>query len=231
MTHSIDSNKVDSLTDFIDRTEIWEIFSKTILFRGQAVKRSLIPAIARENYKNNTMENEKKMLSDLKLMGASFLKGDENDLELLVLAQHYGLKTRLLDWTSNPLAALWFACSSEIKGDCYVYALEADKLLKEGLYNLDPFSHRSTKAFQPRLSNARIIAQHGWFTLHCYANKNSRYVPLEHNSRVKGDLHEYVIPEKRRNIMLRALDRVGVSHRTLFPDLTGLCLNLNWRYK
>src|SRR5580658_5305020 len=41
-------------------------------------------------------------------------------------AQHYGMKTRLLDWTGNPLTALWFACSNEFKkdNDSVVYMLK-----------------------------------------------------------------------------------------------------------
>ncbi|WP_431247265.1 FRG domain-containing protein [Leifsonia xyli] len=33
-----------------------------------------------------------------------------SDLELLADLQHYGVATRLVDFTSNPMTALWFAC-------------------------------------------------------------------------------------------------------------------------
>ena len=45
-----------------------------------------------------------------------------NDWECLALAQHYGLGTRLLDWTKNPLVGLFFACEGHEEKDGAVYA-------------------------------------------------------------------------------------------------------------
>jgi hypothetical protein len=73
------------------------------------------------------------------------------DLEWLFLAQHYGLPTQLLDWTENPLFALFFAVSQQLDtdSDACLWALSPTKLNVEhanpgnlgsgqrGLINLD----------------------------------------------------------------------------------------------
>ena len=153
------------------------------------------------------------------------------DLDILVLAQHHGLKTRLLDWTSNPLAALWFACADSKDGDVYVYALEADTLLAKDVYKQSPFDTAETRVFQPRLNSSRIVAQQGWFTLHRYSKTSQSFVALERNPKIKTHLREFCIPAQHRQQMLVALDRHGVNAKTVYPDLGGLCQHINWKYK
>ena len=60
-----------------------------------------------------------------------YLKSSD-PFEYLALCQHYGIKTRLLDFTYNPYVALYFACSNleEINNDG-VFVLTDSKLFKE----------------------------------------------------------------------------------------------------
>ena len=227
-----DQITVKSFSNFIRTTESFDLFSDTVIFRGQPVQGNLVPSIARKNLQTDTIDKERKVFEQLQLMGASMLpSNDTSDLDLLVIAQHFGLKTRLLDWTSNPLAALWFACADPSPGDVYVYALEAHNLLVKDVYKNSPFSISQTRVFQPRLNNPRIVAQHGWFTLHRYGKRNRRFVPLEENPIISKHLTEIQIPEDLREPILRSLDLHGMSKRTLSPDLEGLCHYLNSKYE
>lgn len=218
-----------TFVEFVNLIESLDLVSNTPIFRGQAFEGNLLPGIARSDPSKNTTELERTMLKQFSLVAANQIPNGLTELDILVLAQHHGMRTRLLDWTSNPLAALWFACNDKNAGDVFVYALDTKDAVISDPYAKDPFSQGKTRVFQPRLSNSRIVAQQGWFTLHCYSTKNARWIPLEKNSDLKMRLITIEIPNAARSEMLKSINRHGTSTRTLFPDLDGICNHLNWQ--
>ncbi|HDY7424678.1 TPA: FRG domain-containing protein [Vibrio vulnificus] len=221
----IEPVEIDSFGDFINHMEIAPLMGSTVLFRGQAKRRNLLPSIARTDNSVDTTAQELKMLEQLSLLGASKLaSSDSDEWALLTKAQHFGLKTRCLDWTTNPLVALWFACHGSTEVDSYVYMFAADDSSLPDK-KISPFEQPHYCIYQPSFSNERVTAQHGWFTLHNYDSSEGKFVPLEEIE--SSNILEYIIPKHKKADLLFSLDQCGINMSTLFPDLSGLCSYIN----
>ncbi len=94
---------------------------------------------------------ERQMLYEFRTSGAVLL--DASDIiDVYFIAQHYGMPTRLLDWTTNPLAGLFFAVKEEKQHakDGEVFVMEARRILPavapgvkgdDGLWNVVGMRH------------------------------------------------------------------------------------------
>lgn len=123
--------KITSVSEFINKVseirkernkKLTEQQENTVLyFRGQSnIDWEIKPYIVRENL----LSKESYLLRVTLSRCSSYFQNLTNDFDLLTKLQHYGLPTRLLDVTTNPLVALYFACNSSKnteKADGVVY--------------------------------------------------------------------------------------------------------------
>jgi len=227
--------RVQSFLDFIQRVGADDLMSDLTLYRGQSkASWRLEPSIARGGVDFELRDKEQELLEEFKRLGRSKISPDilDNDWDLLAFAQHHGLKTRLLDWTTNPLIALWFAFWDNIDDedeDVSVWVLYLDKGSLAETDTGSPLTQDLTLAFKPNHITQRITAQNGWFTTHKYFDNTGRVTKLDNSGKYIKRLNKLLFSREQRDEILLQLDRLGVNSSSVFPDLGGLTNYLNWK--
>jgi len=216
--------EISSLSEFCT---IIDEYQNSVLFRGQSSREdSLKPRIGRIDYTAkhfSTFENKLMQLFQQRSI-PYITRQPQNDWEWLALAQHYGLPTRLLDWTRNPLVAAYFAVEKEYTSDSVIIAYKSKKLINPKKYlEKNPYSMDEVIKFYPAHITPRIIAQSGVFTLHPEPNK-----PLESLPEEKPNIDFLIIPNNIRKKFKNTLNRFGIDRGSLFPDLDGLSRHIEW---
>ena len=184
MIDYIDVSSLDGFVKVIDEIHnVLEItdYENSLLFRGQdKTEYNLIPGLFRTDDFSAPIcvinpkefnKKEKDLINEFIQDGHGF-KPDISENDLLVwmeIAQHYGLPTRLLDFTNNPLVSLYFACKSSFENDAYVWFVnnkqymgflkkkgdisgnsindEINKIISDEVTNLIPDLHRKSKGY------------------------------------------------------------------------------------
>jgi hypothetical protein len=173
---------------------------------------------------------------------------------LLFFMQHYGIPTRLLDWSESPFVALYFALTSvernkkgKATSDAALWLCDpvswnqtalahisfAGGILDEHCEEIKAYSPSSDidqRATVPVMiygthNSPRIVAQRGVFALFGKGTKGMEQVYGEEAFTPKA-LQKMIIDKKIVDDVLSSLYRKGFVESTIYPDLSGLSLEI-----
>lgn len=161
-----------------------------------------------------------------------------DEIRLAILAQHHSVPTRLLDWTMNPLAALYFAVEdSDIwqdkqceckKEDCtpVIWAVKGDR------HRMSDFPSQSFDGLEnqpyfiiPDHDESRAAVQASIISLWGDPKQAFEELPC-----LKEPWIIRIRRDKSRHV-LWVLHSLGITAETLFPDLDGLGRYLTWKHR
>ncbi len=233
-------NKIDPVSSIREFMEvIWEkppdddIGQR--IYRGQSNDWPLLPKLFRpEVLRTNTGDRspsrlEEQLMEQFRERSPYLVPSSPTLIyDMMSLAQHYGIPTRLLDWTSNPLMALFFAAEGVTPPSPIVYIYDGtQKQLEFGeacrrAPRLDP---AATVIVRPAAHSHRIVAQAGWHTLHSltlgiYQTGKMRPMWLTEQP---NRLAKIPIEPQKAGSIKRELRDMGIHAATVYGDLASVC--------
>jgi hypothetical protein len=225
--------------------------------RGEARLLTVLDRLGGMNPPHTKGALEEHLLRNFLRYGRPFLRYDQNDpWELMVVAEHHGLPTRLLDWTESPLIAAHFATlPGEGREDRVVWKLDWRKLharfgLREVVFLLEDLNAELARRgfrsvwefldrepedrqdfvclFEPPAVTDRLSVQSGAFTV-CSSKIKTVDQLLEESGETEA-LEQFVIPADAAERIRDQLDLCTVDERRLFPGLDGIAAGLKRYY-
>jgi hypothetical protein len=187
----------------------------------------------------NGLVQERGLFTDFRKLSDRILKRRDSEWETLFEMQHYGVPTRLLDWSETFGIALFFAAtynqSHHPDKDAAIYLLDPLKLNRlSGIGSVlrvprdedqfgytkiywehKPFAPSAPIAVEPIFINDRMLAQRGVFTVH-----HDKIEPLE--DEFPTAIKKVILSNSLIPAALEFLELSNINMLSVFPDLAGL---------
>lgn len=196
---------------------LWD--ENTMIFRGVPNSRyELIPAIGRCTAKDPKalLNFERRIFGEFKERAVRYMSHEpRGDFEWLFLAQHYGIPTRLLDWTGSPLVALYFACEKDPEDEAAVYKIVMTTEHRN-FNDVDPFTITEIGLLRPRHTDVRYINQAGVFTIH----------PQPTEPMMWGAIRKDIFSAELKNQIRWQLRKMGIHASLIYPGLESIARDI-----
>jgi hypothetical protein len=230
--------RITSVIDLLKLLDRSKLSGESVVFRGQSKNDPLVPAIGREPFLlqgrdgyDNWIDFETDLLDQFRKHAYPYLGArSHSDWEWMFIARHYGLPTRLLDWTTNPLKGLFFAVSNfrEDHQDGVFWAIETAGWM-ESMEGKERSTLRDMVLTYPSHIDGRIVAQDGCFTVFPLPPARKKFRPANKERLVRRSI-KIRIPARARADIRSELDGLGVSPGTVFPGLDGAVATIRQRF-
>lgn len=191
----------------------------------------LVPKVGRPPFAGKT--DDRLMFERWKRHAIAYVQPSPSRLserDWLAIAQHHGLATRLLDWTFNPMAAVFFSLVDgngkvDESRDSAVYAHYSRGDFVDMTNEVDPFAVAGIHRVAPGSVAPRIGRQGGIFTLHGPPDRG-----LEDHLPTGDALQRLIIERACKKEFAVQLSHYGVNRMSMFPDLDRLSAHVNWSF-
>ncbi|WP_111858779.1 FRG domain-containing protein [Acinetobacter sp. CFCC 10889] len=227
--------EIEKLSEFIAFLE--SVPRNFILSRGHSKAYELLPTAFRKNKKGQRLYRKidlQRFLDDFQINSHPYISNTNiivNDKEWMVYAQHYGVPTKLLDFTYSHVISLMFALENAFNEndpeDGEIWFLDPCALNEKStdrssckVLNISIQSEELDKASGPiavtcKKIHERIQAQNGLFV---YFQEENSMMSLQ-NYADGNILKRVVIKKDYKKEILKSLSALGIGYSSLYPEL------------
>lgn len=235
----MDAITIKSVAQYI--TDVQSFEQKHIAqwyFRGHSSEEyKLIPSLFRLDVSgsfSNWPDIEKYMIESFIREAIPHLVAKPDSIEKwLTLAQHHGLPTRLLDWTTSPLIALYFAVENYIEkspANVWCYGVSStNNCLDESTWMARKIHTEINNCILfPFHVTPRITNQSGCFSVHLFPKSGENFVEFDQQESIFNHFFKMIINHEDKLAILNELYFLGIHRGFIYPDKDGLCQKIKF---